>query len=93
MNQKMVVTNLRMEEVNYLAVKALAGEAGMSVNEYVNTIVWEYSGKKQLGIKPEKKSRRNRKSFWDIYKIMEGKTREGMGASEDDKLIYGIKDD
>jgi len=89
----MVVTNLRMEEANYLAVKALAGEAGMSVNEYVNTIVWEYFGKKQLGIKPEKKSRRSRKSFWDIYKIMDGKTYEGMGASEDDKLIYGIKND
>lgn len=93
MNRRMVVTNLRMEEANYLAVKALAGEAGMSVNEYVNTIVWEYSGKKQLGIKPEKKSGRNIKSFWDIPKIMEGKPCRGMGASEDDKAIYGIKDE
>ncbi len=80
-----------MEEANYLAVKALAGEAGMSVNEYVNTIVWEYSGKKQLGIKPERKSGRNIKSFWEIPQIMKGKPRKGMGASEDDKIIYGIK--
>ena len=92
MNQKIVVTNLRIGEANYLAVKALAAEEGLSVNEYLNMIIWEYSGRKQLGIKPGKKSR-GMKRFWEIYKIMEGKPGRGMGASEDDKLIYGIKDD
>lgn len=90
MNQRMVVTNLRMEEVNYLAVKALAGEAGMSVNEYVNTLILETAGRRQLGIKPGRRLG-SMKKFWDIPNICKGKKLkpEAKFFSSDDKAIYG----
>ena len=36
MKQPMVVTNLRMPQSEYLQIKSIAGELGMSVNEYMS---------------------------------------------------------
>ena len=60
-------------------------------SKHINTISRKNLGTKLLGDRPERKPRRNIKSFWDIPKIMEGKPCRGMGASEDDKIIYVIK--
>ena len=82
---------MRMEEANYLAVKVLAAEAGMSVNEYVNTLILDTAGKIQLGIKPKHKMNREEK-FWDIPNICKSKKLKPETAffSDDDKVIYGI---
>lgn len=63
----------------------------MSVSKHINTISGKNPGTKVLGGGSEKKPRRNVKNFWDIPKIMKSKPCRGMGASEDDKIIYGIK--
>jgi len=91
MNRKMVVTNLRMEESNYLAVKVLAAEEGLSVNEYVNTLILDTAGKIQLGIKSKRKMSKEEK-FWDIPNICKSKKLKPETAffSNDDKAIYGI---
>lgn len=82
---------MRMEEANYLAVKVLAAETGMSVNEYVNTLILDTAGKIQLGIKPKQKMNREEK-FWDIPNICKSKKLkpEVTSFSDDDKVIYGI---
>lgn len=92
MNKKIVVTNLRIPIQDWLLVKSMAGELGISVNEYLNMLIQESSGKKQLGIRVDKR-RRSEKQFWDIPNIMKGKYYKPMGASEEDKIIYGIEDD
>ena len=87
----MIVTNLRMNEANYLAVKVLAAEEGMSVNEYLNTLILDTAGKMQLGIKPKRKLNKEEK-FWDIPNICKSKKLkpEANFFSDDDKTIYGI---
>lgn len=80
-----------MTENTWLQVRTTAAGLGMSVNEYLNTLIWEVSGKKQLGIKPEKK-RVNEKKFWEMYKLMDVIEYKPMEASKKDKTIYDIKD-
>lgn len=91
MKQKMIVSNIRVLETYWLQVKSNAAERGMSVNEYINALIWQDIGEQQLGIRVDKK-RRSEKQFWDIPKIMTRKKYQPMGASEDDKIIYGIED-
>ena len=87
----MVVTNLRMEEQNYLMVKTLAAEVGLSVNEYVNNLIADTAGEIQLGIKSKHRSK-SMERFWDIPNICKGKKLrpESKYFSSDDKAIYGI---
>lgn len=87
--KRVITTNLRMPENMWLQVKSAAGELGISVNEYLNTIIWEVSGKKQLGIKPQKK-RASEKKFWELYKLMDDIEYKPMGLSKEDEIIYGI---
>lgn len=91
MNRKMIVTNLRMEEQNYLMVKSLAVEAGVSVNKYVNDLIADTAGEMQLGIKSKPRSK-SMERFWDIPNICKGKKLrpESKYFSSDDKAIYGI---
>lgn len=63
----------------------------MSVSKHINTISGKNPGTKLLGDGPERKPRRNIKSFWDIPNILKNKPCKGTGASEDDKIIYGIE--
>lgn len=87
--RRMIITNLRMPENMWLQVKSTAAELGISVNEYLNNLIWEVSGRKQLGIKSKKK-RVNEKKFWEIYKLMDKIEYKPMGLSKEDEIIYGI---
>lgn len=91
MKQKMVVTNLRIPEKNYLIVKSAAAESGISVNEYLNRLLEEGLMKQQLGFGKDKR-KRNENYFWDLPRMMEEKEYRPMGASEEDKVIYGLDD-
>ena len=74
----------------WLQVKSSAAETGVSVNEYLNNIIWEISGRKYLGISPGKK-RKDEKKFLELYKLMDEIEYKPMKISEEDKIIYGIK--
>jgi len=82
MNSKMVVTNLRVSRADWLQLKVLAAEEGMSVNEYVNFMLQDYAKKKEF---PRKA---NRRSFYDLLEIAKIKDKP-MGLSKDDEVIYG----
>lgn len=91
---KMIVTNLRIEENNWIQVKTIAVELGMSVNEYVNHLLQNTVSKAQFGY-PKKTKTKNRKSFYDLLSSM-GKVSSkdyktgGHELSNDDKIIYGV---
>lgn len=86
MNQPMVVTNIRMPQSDYRQMKALAGELGISVNEYIHIMV-----------KNDTKKRQNKKtkkliSFYDAMENLAQTPTIGtpMGLSEDDEIIYSV---
>jgi hypothetical protein len=76
-----------MEENDWLQVKTMAGELGMSVNKFINYLIRKVTTKQQLGIiDDDYKNAR----IWDelpkIAKMSNGKPR---GLSADDEIIYG----
>lgn len=86
---KKIVTNLRIDENDWLQVKAMAAELGMSVNEYINFLIRDLSTKLELTkfeIKPPKKG----SPLLKLSEISKKFKPEPMGElSEDDKIIYG----
>jgi len=67
-----IVTNLRMEEPDWLQLKAMAGELGMSVNKFINYLIRKVTTKEQLG---------------ELPKLAKIKNKPGK-LSADDEIIY-----
>lgn len=90
MNGKMVVTNVRMPREDWLRAKAAAGEAGMSVNEYINYIVDRYSTFKTVPALRSKRSSAKRPSIWDLPEVVHRIKQKPMGWSAEDEEIYSV---
>lgn len=88
--REMVVTNLRIDRDDYLQVKTWAAELGMSINEYVKYLIQSLSQRRALTKNWQAKPRR-KYSLWDLGKLAQGLKIKPMGASEEDKIIYGIE--
>lgn len=88
---KMIVTNLRMPEENYLAVRSLAATQGLSVNEYLKRMIIESVTRENLGLERDQKTSGKRKyTVWDLGDLARRVKRQSLGElSEDDKTIYG----
>ncbi len=87
MDTKKIVTNLRVEEENWTQVKIVAAELGISINEYINSIIEKDISKIYLeGIN------KNKISIYDsLSKLAKKKyKRKPLGFSDDDKIIYDI---
>jgi len=82
-----VVTNLRMEEPDWLQVKAMAGELGMSVNKFINYLIRKVTTRQQLGVIDE--DYKNARIWEELPKIALKSNGKPMGLSEDDEIIYG----
>ncbi|MBI4066784.1 hypothetical protein HY407_00220 [Candidatus Gottesmanbacteria bacterium] len=95
MNTNIVTTNVRIPKNQYMQAKNNAADLDMSLNEYINTLIEEdtkntffgHKGKKVTGAKKEDSPYQ---ALLDLAK--KPYKPEPMGASEDDKIIYGIKD-
>ena len=88
MTDPMVVTNLRLPESELTDIKAMAGEFGMSVNEYLRIVirgVTNIQGLVESWVKPKKK----RESIWDLPELAKMKNKP-MGLSKEDEEIYAI---
>lgn len=88
-----IVTNLRIDKDDWLQLRAMAAERGMSVNEYINFLTQNAVSKAQFGY-PEKLKidTKKRKSIYDLLPSllkMESK-KDAFELSEDDKIIYGV---
>lgn len=86
---KKIVTNLRIEEMDWLQVKAEAAEEGLSVNEYINTIIKEAAARMELALGKQAPLREKRYSIWNLPKLAKIKDKP-MGLSRQDKIIYGL---
>lgn len=83
---KKIVTNLRIDENDWLQVKTVAAELGMSVNEYINYLIRDLSTK--LELTPPKNPKKGT-ALLRLSEISKKFKPEPMGElSEDDKVIY-----
>lgn len=86
MKPQTIVTNIRLPKQEWLQVKTTAAELGMSINEYVNFIIRDYSQARELvGIAFEQKTH----SIWDLPSLAGGNTQDAFPLSADDEEIYG----
>ncbi len=82
---KKIVTNLRIDETDWLQIKSEAGELGMSVNEYINFLLRDLSIRRILNPKKEDAL------FWKLGNLSKKIKPKPMGElSNDDKIIYGL---
>lgn len=89
MKQKIIVSNLRTPEDDWLQVKIRAAELNMSVNEYLNWLVQKDIVRAQL--EPKEKRKKKKSIYALLFELANKKyKRKPMGASEDDKAIYDI---
>jgi len=93
MNISMVVTNVRMPQEDYLQVKAMAAELGISVNQYIHSVV--VGSATQRMMRDTKRTRRvKHQSFYEAMLALAlsvSKTKKKpLGLSEEDEVIYGI---
>lgn len=86
-----IVTNLRIDEQDWLQVKVVAAELKMSLNEYLNLITKNAISKAQFGYPRETKTGKG-KSIYDLLSDLSGKKypKKTFELSEDDKVIYGL---
>lgn len=84
---KMVSTNLRIPEHEWLQIRAMAAEKGLSANEYVRRIIKKFSTQEVTSPSSEEEEYRNA-PIWDLPRLMKKGKDKPMGASEDDKIIY-----
>ncbi len=85
MKSKIVTTSLRIEKNDWLQLRAMAAELGMSVNEYINRLIGTGMLREQVDFVKEKK----RDPIWDLPNITKGEKYKSGELSEDDKIIYG----
>ena len=88
---KPVITNLRINKHDWLQVKAVAAELGMSVNEYINYLIRDLSAKRELlpDMKPDKAITRKTAPIWTLGDITKRIKPTPMGQlSTDDAVIY-----
>lgn len=83
---KKIVTNLRIDENDWLQIKAEAGEMGMSINEYINYIIRKISVRIELALDKDI-PQKEKYSIWNLAGLAKipGKT---MKMSDEDRIIY-----
>lgn len=80
-----IVTNLRIDEIDWLQIKSEAGELGISVNQYLVYLIRDLSNKRKLN------PNRDSALFWRLGELSKKfKSKPTGELSEDDKIIYGI---
>lgn len=88
---KPVITNLRIDKHDWLQLKSVAGELGMSVNQYINYLIRDLSAKRELlpDIKPNQAISRKTAPIWELGDMAKRIKPAPMGQlSDDDAVIY-----
>lgn len=89
---KKIVTNLRIDKNDWLQIKAMAAEQGISFNEYINLIALEAISKAFLGKPRKNQIGKNRKNIYEALISLSKKSYKDkpMGLSENDQIIYSL---
>jgi hypothetical protein len=85
--EQTITTNLRLPYADWLQVKSLAAESGMSTNEYLKLIIQGLGNVRSLvdhWVNPQ----RGTATIWDLPKLAK-KRDKPLGISPDDELVYG----
>ncbi len=86
-----IVTNLRMEKDDWLQIKILAAESGISINECINFLIKDLMVRRQLLTEVKKRIFSSRKDapIWKLGDIAKKfKSSKKYALSEEDKIIY-----
>ncbi len=87
---KKIVTNLRINEADWLQIKAMAAELNISANQYIIELIESFSLKQELALDEKdllpKKDKKY--SIWNLADLANIKDKP-MGSSEEDEIIYG----
>lgn len=86
--QKIVVSNIRFKYEDWLQLKTMASTKGMSINEYLTCLARIDAIKATTGTRNMRVKDKGYKAM-DAF-INRQRTGKPMGASDDDKIIYGI---
>lgn len=90
MNNKIVVSNVRMPYDEWMKIRINAAEMDMSINEYIRFIINQVSIKRELI--PPMKTKKHEFPIWKMYELSSKyKKRKGKGISIEDEIIYGEK--
>lgn len=84
MNGQTVTTNLRMDSTDWLQVKTMAAELGMSTNQYINYLIKDLAVKRQMAVNPSKND-----TIWNLSKLASIVNKPLGALSKEDNIIYG----
>jgi len=88
---KPVITNLRISKHDWLQLKSVAAELGMSVNEYINYLIRDLSAKREFlpDMKTNQAISRKAAPIWELGDMAKKIKPTPMGQlSVDDTVIY-----
>lgn len=96
MKQKMIISNVRFPESDWLTARVIARELGMSMNQFLYSAMQTETKRLSLGVAKSKTGRQKRVTGYGALDALLREVKKmkdkPMGASEDDKIIYGIDD-
>lgn len=88
--QKIIISNIRVPEEDWLSFKAAAASRGMSINQYMIYLGRQDSIRSITGTS-RAVSRKTGYEAMDEFIMLARKNKgKGMGASEEDKIIYDV---
>ncbi len=87
---KIVVSNVRFPEDEWLQVKAAAQSVGMSMNEYFRYLSRE-TARTITGTKKTKPKKNPYQALEELINLASRIKTKPMAASSEDKIIYGIE--
>lgn len=88
--QKIIISNIRVPEEDWLSFKATAASRGMSINQYMIYLGRQDSIKSITGTSSPISRKIGYEAMDEFIKLARKNRGRGMGASEDDKIIYDI---
>lgn len=86
MKQPMIVSNIRLPRSDWLQIKAVAAEAGISVNEYIRHAVAK--AQSSQAFVAEARMPAKRAPIWNVAKLAK-KHGHPRRLSKEDEAIYG----
>lgn len=90
MINRIVVSNIRFPEDEWIQLKSAAFSMGMSVNKYMRYLFYADTVRSITGVKKNKARPRGYEALEELIALASKSKCKPMGASEEDKIIYGI---
>lgn len=91
MKTKIIVSNVRFPEDEWLQLKTVASARGMSVNGYIKYLTNIDSVDMITGPKNIKTKKTGYDALGEFIEFAKKNKGKGMGTSEEDKIIYDIE--